>query len=276
VRAGRRLAPKPNDERPSRREREVATEAGCPCGTRSEARQPRFSPCTPFTSSRAGSSSATRRKPTGTHSGSSRSLHLFVEGNVQRAAQALPGLTSLLGIAYLTLHLVVTAGVLVWLHQRRPAAFSFARTTLLLASVLALLGFLVYPTAPPRLAGLGIADTVSNGHVDLNHGLVSSLYNPYAAVPSMHIGYALIVVTSLLRHGQHLLVRALGALYTPFVLLVIVATGNHFFFDAAAGAFVACLAATRSALITRPAATGRITALPAQCDPLRPLEELAA
>lgn len=205
-----------------------------------------------------------------------RSLHLFVEANVQRAAHALPGLTSLLGIAYLTLHLAVTAGVLVWLHQRRPAAFSFARTTLLLASVLALLGVLVYPTAPPRLAGLGIADTVSNGHVDLNHGLVSSLYNPYAAVPSMHIGYALIVATSLLRHGRHLLVRALGALYTPFVLLVIVATGNHFFFDAAAGALVAGLAATTSALITRPAATGRITALPAQCDPPRPLEELAA
>jgi PAP2 superfamily len=205
-----------------------------------------------------------------------RSLHLFVEANVQRAAQALPGLTSLLGIAYLTLHLAVTAGVLVWLHHRRPAAFSFARTTLLLASVLALLGFLVYPTAPPRLAGVGIADTVSNGHVDLNRGLVSSLYNPYAAVPSMHIGYALIVATSLLRHGRHLLVRALGALYTPFVLLVIVATGNHFFFDAAAGALVAGLAATTSALITRPAATGRVTALPAQCDPLRPLEELAA
>jgi PAP2 superfamily len=193
-----------------------------------------------------------------------RSLHLFVEANVQRAAQALPCLTSLLGIAYLTLHLAVTAGVLVWLHQRRPAAFSFARTTLLLASVLALLGFLVYPTAPPRLAGVGIADTVSNGHVDLNRGLVSSLYNPYAAVPSMHIGYALIVATSLLRHGRHLLVRALGALYTPFVLLVIVATGNHFFFDAAAGALVAALAATAAALITRPAATGRVTALLAQ------------
>jgi cytochrome bd-type quinol oxidase subunit 2 len=78
-----------------------------------------------------------------------RSLHLFVEANVQRAAQALAGLASLLGIAYLTLHLAVTAGVLVWLHQRRPAAFSFARTTLLLASALALLSFLVYPTLTP-------------------------------------------------------------------------------------------------------------------------------
>src|SRR6266516_107803 len=203
-------------------------------------------------------------------------LHLFREANVQHAARALPGLTSLLGTAYLTLHLAVTAAVLLWLHQRRPAAFAFARTTLLLASALALIGFLAYPTAPPRLAGIGIADTVSNGHVDLNTGLVSSLYNPYAAVPSMHIGYALIVAASLLLYARRPLVRALGALYPPFVLLVVVATGNHFFFDAAAGALVAGLAATTSALITRPAATGLVTALPAQCNPLPPLEELAA
>jgi hypothetical protein len=122
-----------------------------------------------------------------------RSLHLFAEANVQRAVQTLPGLTSLLGAAYLTLHLAVTAGVLLWLHRRRPDGFPFVRTALLLASGLALVGFLVYPTAPPRLAGVGILDTVSGRHVDLNRGLVSSLYNPYAAVHSMHIGYALIV-----------------------------------------------------------------------------------
>jgi cytochrome bd-type quinol oxidase subunit 2 len=105
-------------------------------------------------------------------------LHVFVEANVQHAARALPGLTSLLGTAYLTLHLAVTAGLLLWLHQRRPDVFPFVRTTLLLASGLSLIGFLVYPTAPPRLAGIGIVDTVSDGHVDLNKGLVSSLYNP--------------------------------------------------------------------------------------------------
>jgi cytochrome bd-type quinol oxidase subunit 2 len=114
-----------------------------------------------------------------------RSLHLFVESNLQRAVQTLPGLTSLLGVAYLTLHLAVTVGVLLWLHRRRPDGFPFVRTALLLASGLALVGFLVYPTAPPRLAGVGIADTVSGRHVDLNRGLVSALYNPYAAVPSM-------------------------------------------------------------------------------------------
>ena len=188
-----------------------------------------------------------------------RSLHLFVEANVQRAAQTLPGLTSLFDVAYVTLHLAVTAGVLLWLHRGHPDGFPFVRTALLLASGLALVGFLVYPTAPPRLAGVGILDTVSGGQVDLNRGLVSSLYNPYAAVPSMHVGYALLVAASLVRHGRRLLVRAIGALYPPFVLLVIVATGNHFFLDAAAGALAAGLAAALAAVLTSRLATARLT-----------------
>jgi hypothetical protein len=205
-----------------------------------------------------------------------RSLHLFLEANVQHAARALPGLTSLLSTAYLTLHLAVTAAVLLWLHQRRPAAFPFVRTTLLLASGFSLVGFLAYPTAPPRLAGIGIADTVSNGHVDLNKGLISSLYNPYAAVPSMHIGYALIVATSLLLYARRPLVRALGVLYPPFVLLVVVATGNHFFFDAASGALVAVVAAAAAAPLTRRAAPSRISELPTRSEPLPAYEEVAA
>jgi hypothetical protein len=113
-----------------------------------------------------------------------RSLHLFVESNMQRAVQTPPGLTRLLGVAYLTAHLAVTAGVLLWLHRRRPDGFPFARTALLLASGLALVGFLVYPTAPPRLAGVGILDTVSGRQVDLNRGLVSSLYNHTPPFPA--------------------------------------------------------------------------------------------
>lgn len=177
-----------------------------------------------------------------------RSLHIFVEGNVQRAAHALPGLIGALGILYLTLHLAVTGGYLLWLHRRRPAAFPVVRTALLIGSALALIGFVAFPTAPPRLAALGIADTISGGHVDLNHGLVSALYNPFAAVPSMHVGYAVIVAASLIRHGARPALRLLGALYPLVVLLVIVATGNHFLIDALAGVTVAALAGAAAAV----------------------------
>jgi hypothetical protein len=172
-----------------------------------------------------------------------RSLHVFAEAHVQDAAHALPGVIGLLGVLYLTLHLAVTGAYLIWLHRRRPAAFPYVRTALLVASALALVGFLVFPTAPPRLAALGIADTISNGDVDLNRGLVSALYNPFAAIPSMHIGYSVIVGASLVRHGGRRILRAAGMLYPALVLLVIVATGNHFFVDAAAGAAVAAVAA---------------------------------
>ncbi len=168
-----------------------------------------------------------------------RSLHIFVEGNVQHAAGALPGVVGTLGVLYLTLHLAVTGGYLLWLHRRRPAAFALVRTALLVASALALVGYVAFPTAPPRLAALGIADTISRGDVDLNHGLVSALYNPFAAVPSMHICYASIVGWSVIRHGGHRAARLLGGAYPALVLLVIVATGNHFLVDALAGAAVA-------------------------------------
>jgi len=181
-----------------------------------------------------------------------RSLHLYVEASVQRSAGHVSGLVSTLGVAYLTLHLAVTGLLLIWLHRRRPAAYPFVRTTLLLASGLAVTGYLVFPTAPPRLSGLGIVDTVS-GHlpVNLDKGLVSGLYNPYAAVPSMHAGYALVVGAALLRQGRHLLTRLSGVAYPALVVLVIVATGNHFFFDALAGALVDILAAAIGVLLLR-------------------------
>jgi PAP2 superfamily len=175
-----------------------------------------------------------------------RSLHIFVESDVQHAGRTL-GVLGLFGVLYLTLHLLVTAGYLLWLHRCRPAAFPLVRTTLVVASALALIAYVVFPTAPPRLAGLGISDTISNGHIDLNKGLISALYNPFAAVPSMHVGYAVTIGASLVRHGGRRALRVAGILYPALILLVIVATGNHFFLDAVAGAAVAALAAVVAA-----------------------------
>jgi hypothetical protein len=152
-------------------------------------------------------------------------------------------------VLYLTLHLTVTADSLLWLHRRRPAAFIGVRTALLAASGLALVGYLAFPTAPPRLAGIGVADTISDGALSLNHGLVSALYNPFAAFPSIHIAYASIVGFALARYGGRRSVRIAGVLYPALVLLVIVATGNHFFLDAAGGAAAALLGFVAAAFV---------------------------
>ena len=168
-----------------------------------------------------------------------RALHVYAEPRVQQLVQGAPGAIGTVGVAYLTLHLSVTAALLLWLHRRRPAAYPIVRTTLIAASTLSLIAFLAFPTAPPRLAGTGLVDTVSRGSVDLDRGLVSALYNRYAAVPSLHAGYALLVGAALVRYGRARLLRAVGAIYPPFVLLAVVATGNHFFLDAAIGGLVA-------------------------------------
>ena len=166
-----------------------------------------------------------------------RHLHVFGERAVQRGVDALPGLPTLLGIAYIALHFLGTTAFLVWLYRRHRDRFPLVRNTMIAATAIALTLYVVFPVAPPRLAELGFVDTVSkHAGVNLSSDLLGSLYNPFAAVPSLHFGYALLVgvtIAALTRRG---LVRVLGLAYPLVMLLVIVATGNHFFFDAAGGA----------------------------------------
>jgi PAP2 superfamily len=169
-----------------------------------------------------------------------RSLHVLDEATIQHAADHVGGLPMFLGYAYVSLHLAGTVAVLVWVYRRHRDAYARLRNTLALASGLAIAGYALFPTAPPRLAGIGVRDTVSSTTaVDLHSTIVSSLYNPYAAVPSVHIVFSFIVGVTLARLARRPLWRVAGAVYPVFVLFVIVATGNHFFFDAAAGVAVA-------------------------------------
>jgi hypothetical protein len=165
-----------------------------------------------------------------------RHLHIFGERAVQHGVHVLPGLPTLLGAAYITLHFLGTAVFLVWLHRRHPEHFALVRNTLVAATGMALAIYLLYPVAPPRLAGLGFVDTVTHSaKVNLSSDALGSLYNPFAAVPSLHFGYALLVGVTLARIAQPRILRVIGWSYPGVMLLVIVATGNHFFFDAIAG-----------------------------------------
>jgi PAP2 superfamily len=165
---------------------------------------------------------------------------IYVEHGVQHALDAVPGLPLLLGLAYLSLHFAGTAVALVWVHRRHRDRYPLVRTTVVVATALALVGYVLYPAAPPRLADLGFQDTVTrSAGVNLSSDLLGALYNPFAAVPSLHFGYALIVGVAVFALASNRIVRTAGALYPAAMLVVIVATGNHFFFDAALGAVVA-------------------------------------
>jgi membrane-associated phospholipid phosphatase len=165
---------------------------------------------------------------------------LTLERGVQTLVGDVPGLMRLFGLGYMALHLGATGAALLWTHRCRPSeAYVKLRTALLVASGVGLVGFVLFPTAPPRLAALGIADSVSHGTVNLNASTLHWLYNPYAAMPSMHVAYATLVGYSLARWGRRRWLRWLGGLYPLWVAVEVVATGNHFVLDVLAGAIVA-------------------------------------
>ncbi len=185
---------------------------------------------------------------------------VFVERDVQGAFAAIAGAPALLGFLYVALHFGGTGAALVWVHRRHPQAFAHLRTTLIVSTAVALTGYILYPAAPPRLAGLGFADTVTT-HTGLNlsSDLLGSLYNPIAAVPSLHFGYALAIGVALARVVSGRSLQIVFGSYPVLMLLVIVATGNHFFFDAAAGGLV-IVAGWWVAGRAAPMRTGRVRA----------------
>lgn len=171
-----------------------------------------------------------------------RGLHVYVEGGVQHALEHVTGLLTALAFAYPLLHVVGTLGILTWVYRSRPAHYPTIRTTLVAITGMALVVYVVFPVAPPRLAPLGIRDTVSDvTPLNLSSTVLGRFYNPFAAVPSLHFAYALLMGSVLVVLSHRRAARAAGALLPVVTLFAIVATGNHFFADAAAGGGVAAL-----------------------------------
>jgi hypothetical protein len=165
-----------------------------------------------------------------------RGLGVYVERGVQELAELVPGLPGLLGLAYITLHFLGTTAALIWVYRRHRESFPLVRNTLIASTAVSLVVYILFPVAPPRLAGLGFADTVTHhAGINLSSDLLGSLYNPYAAVPSLHFGYALLVGMVLVNLGGHRWLRLTGYAYPVAMLAIIIATGNHFVLDAAAG-----------------------------------------
>ncbi len=146
---------------------------------------------------------------------------------------------------YMNSHFVVTTAFLAWIYLFRNEAFYFVRNMMMVAMGLALVGYTLYPTAPPRFfPEEGFVDTIEAFvGVGQNSSLVELFINPYAAVPSMHVAFALMIGCAGAKVCHHLAAKTLWAIYPAFVTFVVIVTGNHFWLDAAAGALVAGLSA---------------------------------
>ncbi|MCW2525733.1 MAG: hypothetical protein JWM76_593 [Pseudonocardiales bacterium] len=146
---------------------------------------------------------------------------------------------------YATLHFAVTLGVLVWLFRTRPDVYRSVRTILFGTTLLALVGFYLYPLAPPRLLPqYGYVDTLVRFQTwgSLADPQIADRSNQYAAMPSLHVAWALWAGLALLLFARRRWIRTLGLCYPLATTVVVLGTANHFLVDAIAGAAVLMLA----------------------------------
>ncbi|WP_405770973.1 bifunctional glycosyltransferase 87/phosphatase PAP2 family protein [Streptomyces sp. NBC_01538] len=168
-------------------------------------------------------------------------LHIDIEHWVNHTVVKIDWMRDFFDFYYTSFHFVVPLTVLAVLYWRRPVDYRWARASLGFATLLALVGFWLYPLAPPRLMpGLGIIDTV-HGVQDFSkpdYGTLTALTNQYAAMPSLHFGWSLWCGLVIAIVAPKWWMKALGLLHPLFTVSAIVTTGNHWVLDAAGGAVV--------------------------------------
>jgi hypothetical protein len=177
-----------------------------------------------------------------------RTLHIFIEPSVQAWAENKHLLINALDWTYLNGHFFITFAALAFIYTRRNDSFYFVRNTFLIAMGIALIGYWLYPTAPPRLMPeWGFTDTVSQfvtgGSGSVDFGSTKAFLNFYAAVPSMHVCFAVIVGFSMARLVSWRPAKIAWCLYPLLVTFVVVATANHFLTDVFLGALTAGISA---------------------------------
>lgn len=203
-----------------------------------------------------------------------RALGLFNEAAVQSWFLGAHGFLRAVNIYYGTLHFIVPIGVLVYLGVRHPASFRFWRTAILATTAVALVGFALFPLMPPRLLcecpyGAGPAaaqdglpvfvDTLAEhgGLWSFDSSTMQAVSNQYAAMPSLHVGWALWCALALLPHLRRWWSKALAIAYPLATTATVVITGNHFWLDAVGGVVVVLIGYGIAVVIRRAMARRR-------------------
>jgi len=158
-----------------------------------------------------------------------------VESSVQNALDG-SWVMWILNRLYLAAQLGVIPAVLVFLYHRSWAIYATLRNTILATWLISVPVYGLFPVAPPRLADIGITDTITTTtSFAMDSNLSTSFYNELAAVPSLHVGFAVAVGFALFAALRHPALKFLALLWGPVIGLAVVATGNHFVFDMVAG-----------------------------------------
>jgi membrane-associated phospholipid phosphatase len=176
--------------------------------------------------------------------GIERHTNALFEITLQRLVDGSQVLATAASWTYWNSEFTVLGLALQWVYLRRNEAFVKFRNSILLANVIGLVGYVLLPTAPPRMfPDLGFSDTLSNfGELNHGSGVIEFAANPYAAMPSLHAADALIVGVVLFAVCRNWFAKAVWALWPFWVWFSVMATGNHFWLDVLAGVFVALVA----------------------------------
>jgi hypothetical protein len=178
-----------------------------------------------------------------------KALGIFNERAVQSWTLSYRWLVRLGNVYYGSLHFVVPVAALLLLFVRWPHSYRLWRNTLAFTTAFALFGFSLFPLMPPRLlcdcpygAGKGVdygfVDTLQayGGLWSFDSGTMKSISNQYAAMPSLHIAWALWCALVIVPRVRRWWVKGLALLYPVATLLAVVVTGNHYWLDAVGGA----------------------------------------
>ena len=180
-------------------------------------------------------------------------MRLFVEPAVHAWVVGERWLLDTTGWLYVNSHFTITVVTLAWIYLMRNSAFYYVRNMFMVAMGIALVAYAAFPTAPPRfMPEWGFTDPVAAiTGVDAESGVTAVLLNPFAAIPSMHVAFALMIGIPMSRLVRHRAAAAAWLAYPVLVSFVVVATANHWWLDAVLGAATAGLASWAATALVR-------------------------
>jgi len=167
---------------------------------------------------------------------------------IEREAQALIAnsemLVTISNWVYIWFHWPVIIATLVWLHRNHRVQYLLLRNAMFISGAIGMVIFALYPVAPPRLTEAGFVDTVTELSNSYRILQPPALVNKYAAVPSLHVGWNLLVGIVILTVARHKITRVFAALSPLAMIVAVVLTANHYVVDAVAGIIVAMVGLT--------------------------------
>lgn len=180
-----------------------------------------------------------------------RQLGVQVEGAWQVPVERWPVLATFANWVYIWGHWPVIIATMVWLVWRHRETFLRLRDAMMVSGLLGMVVFVAYPLAPPRLTDLGVMDTVTQSSSAYRVLQPPMFVNQYAAMPSLHAGWDLLVGIAIITAASGWVLRVVGAVLPVLMAVAVITTGNHYFVDVPAGLALALVGYAVSGLLAR-------------------------